>query len=64
MIHGPIKKYILRPCLYTYILCLSVPLYPINVKTAEPIGPKLFVDPHVTTRKVYKDDRIIMKPSY
>ena len=23
--------------------CLSVRLYPINVKTAEPIGPKLFV---------------------
>ena len=40
-----------------YILCfsecLSVCLYPINVKTAEPIGPKFCVGPHVTPGKVY-----------
>jgi len=34
--------------------CLFVCLYPINVKTAEPIGPKFFVGHHVTTGKVYE----------
>ena len=29
-------------------ICLSVCLYPINVKTAEPIGPKFFVGPDMT----------------
>ena len=33
---------------------LSVCLCPINVKTAEPIGPKFFVGPHVTPGKVYE----------
>ena len=50
-----------RPKILIYILirlgclgvCLSVCLYPINVKTAEPIGPKFFVKPHVTPGKVY-----------
>ena len=38
--------------IYLYInlaslfVCLFVCLYPINVKTAEPIGPKFFVGPH------------------
>ena len=35
-----------------YILCLSVclivRLYPINVKTAEPIGPKFCAGPHMS----------------
>ena len=35
-------------------VCLSVCLYPINVKTAEQIGPKFFVGHHVTTGKVYE----------
>ena len=35
-------------------VCLFVCLYPINVKTAEPIGPKFFVGHHVTTGKVYE----------
>ena len=35
--------YINLACL---LVCLSVCLYPINVKTAEPIGPKLCVGPH------------------
>ena len=39
--------------LVIYILCLSVCLYPIIVKTVEPIGPKFFVGPHVTPGKVY-----------
>ena len=34
--------------------CLFVCLYPINVKTAEPIGPKFFVGHHVTTENVYE----------
>ena len=46
-------------CIYVYTLlvcmsvCLSVRLCPINVKTAEPIGPKFFVGPRVTEGKVY-----------
>ena len=35
-------------------VCLFVCLYPINVKTAEPIGPKFVVGHHVTTGKVYE----------
>ena len=38
---------------HVYILRLSVRLCPISVKTAEQIGPKLFVGPHVTPGKVY-----------
>ena len=34
-------------------VCLFVCLYPINVKTAEPIGPKFFVGHQVTPGKVY-----------
>ena len=34
-------------------VCLSVCLYPINVKTAEPIGPNFFVGSRVTPGKVY-----------
>ena len=39
--------------LYINLACLFVCLYPINVKTAEPIGPKFFVGPHVALGKVY-----------
>jgi len=38
----------------TMLLYRSVCLYPINVKTAEPIGPKFCVGPHVTPGKVYE----------
>ena len=41
-------------CLSVFSVCLFVFLYPINVKTAEPIGPKFFVGHHVTTGKVYE----------
>ena len=34
--------------------CLFVCLYPINVKTAEPIRPEFFVGHHVTPGKVYE----------
>ena len=37
-----------------YKFGLSVCLYPINVKKAEPIGPKFFVGPHVIPGKVYE----------
>ena len=40
--------------LHIYFACLYVCLYPINVKTAESIGPKFFVGHHVTTGKVYE----------
>ncbi len=45
------------PSIYKFGLswCLSVCLYPINVKTAEPIGPKFFVGARVTPVKVYGD---------
>ena len=45
-----IYKFGLSVCLS---VCLFVCLYPINVKTAEPIGPKFFVGHHVTPGKVY-----------
>ena len=34
--------------------CLSVCLHPINVKTAEPIGPKFCVGPYMTPGKFYE----------
>ena len=40
--------------LYINLACLSVCLDPINVKTAEPIGPKFFVGHHVSPGKVYE----------
>ena len=33
--------------------CLFVCLYPITVKTGEPIRPKFCVGPHVASEKVY-----------
>ena len=39
--------------MYTLLFCLSVCLYPINVKTTSPIRPKYFVGPRVTPEKVY-----------
>jgi len=40
--------------LYINLACLSLCLYPINVKTAEPIGPKFFVGHLGTPWKVYE----------
>ena len=37
---------------YTLQVCLSVRLYPINAKTAEPIGPQMG-GPQKTTGKAY-----------
>ena len=37
-------------CLYS---CFAVCLYPINVKTAEPIWPKFWLRPNMALRKVY-----------
>ena len=37
---------------YTLLVWVSVCLYPINVKTAEPIRPKFCVGPRMTTGKV------------
>ena len=37
-----------------WLVCLFVCLYPINVKTAEPIEPKFVVGPRVTPWKVYE----------
>ena len=38
-------------------VCLSVCLYPINVKTAEPIGPNFFVGHLGTPGKVYDSSK-------
>ena len=46
-----IYKFGLSVCLS---VCLFVCLYPINDKTAEPIGPKFFVGPHGAPGKVYE----------
>ena len=46
-----IYKFGLSVCLS---VCLFVCLYPINVKTAEPIGPKFFVGHLGTPGKVYE----------
>jgi len=40
--------------LYINLACLSVCLYPINIKTAEPIGPKFFVGHLGTPGNVYE----------
>ena len=43
--------------IYIYIVfaCLSVHLYPINVKTAEPIGPTFCVEPHIWPKGRFMD---------
>ena len=38
---------------YINLICVSVSLYPINVKTAETIGPKFSLGPHMIPGKVY-----------
>ena len=49
--------YMILLSLYVYFDCLTVCLfaclYPINFKTAEPIGPKFVVGKHMTPGKVY-----------
>ena len=42
--------------LYRYF-AFSVCLYSINIKTAEQIGPKFCVGPHVTPGKVYEESK-------
>ena len=50
----PIYKFGLSVLVF---VCLSDCLYPINVKTAEPIGPKFFVGHLGTPRKVYEKSK-------
>jgi len=49
--------------IYKFVLSVwvSVCLYPINVKTAEPIGPNFFVGHHVTTG--FMNDKFFFKKS-
>ena len=50
-----IYKFGLSVCFFVcFFVCLFVCLYPINVKTAEPIGPKFFVGTRVTPWKVFE----------
>ena len=51
LMHSSIYKFGLSVCLF---VCLFVCLYPINVKTAEPIGPKFFVGHLGSPGKVYE----------
>ena len=37
-----VRKYLTQIYIKIWLVCLFVCLYPINVKTAEPIGPKFF----------------------
>ena len=56
-IHSISLSFFLKYCATRWValfVYLSVCLYPINVKTAEPIWPKFFVGHHVTTGKVYE----------
>ena len=54
-----IYKFSLSVWVFFFLLwCLFVCLYPINVKTAEPMGPKFFVGHHVTPGKVYKRSKL------
>ena len=39
--------------IYLYFACLGVCVYPINLKTVEPNGPKFCVGPHMAPGKVY-----------
>ena len=48
-----ISNVLQRTYMYTSV-CVSVCVYPINVKTAEPNSPKICVGPHVTPGKVYE----------
>ena len=45
------------PSINIYYACLGVCLYPVNVKTAEPIGPEFFVGLHIFPRKVYEKSK-------
>ena len=49
-----IYLYINLACLSVCLSVLSVCLYPINVKTGEPIGPNFFVGHLGTPGKVYE----------
>ena len=44
-------RYLYSLLLFTLLVCLSVCFYPINVKTADPLGPTFFVEPRVTHKK-------------
>ena len=49
------SKFSLWHLYYTYIWIFGLPvcLYPVNVKTAEPIGPTIFKATQITQRKVH-----------
>ena len=43
------------------LVCQSDGLYPINVKTADPIRPKFCAGPHMTLGKVYETSKMEKK---
>ena len=48
LIKGVMIEILICTLLVCLFVCLSVHMYPINVKTAEPIGPEFFVGPRLT----------------
>ena len=48
--------------IYTFLVCLSNCLCPINVKTVKLIGTKFCVGPHMTPGKVYGWSKLKNKP--
>ena len=46
--HQNKQRLLIHIYIYTLLVCLSISLYPINVKTAEPIGPIFCIRPHMT----------------
>ena len=48
------QRYKVIDYIFTLLVCMFVRLNPINVKTAEPIGPKFCVRPHMAPLKVYR----------
>ena len=52
LMHSSTTSLIPTLVIYFCVHCLYICLNPINVKTAEPIGPKFCVGPHMTPGKV------------
>ena len=46
-------KHMANVYFYIYLACLSVFLFPINFRTAEPIGPKILMTTRMTLGEIY-----------
>ena len=52
------KRFDMAICIYTLLVCQYVCLWTINVKTAEPIGPKFCVGAYMTPGNVYESSEL------